>query len=198
MLKLTVSAAIVAGALAFPIGQGQAQVQLKLVAGPTFSTVATDEWDTSTKTGFFVAVGTAFPLGERFAVMPHVGYVQKGTEFSDDTKGSYDYIEIPILIGTKFPLGEKAELGISAGPQVAFNINCDEDGFDCSEYDDFKGTEFGIVGGAGVGFPLSDSKDLSFGASVDFGLTDVFDSVDGGYKNRVYYLWASIGTQIGG
>ncbi len=54
------------------------------------------------------------------------------------------------------------------------------------------------MAGAGIGFPLSEPYSLSFGVSFDFGLTDVFDELEGGYKNRVIYLWGSIGTVIGG
>jgi hypothetical protein len=197
MHKVIRGAAVLACLLAFHSGAAQAQFPLRVLAGPTISTISTDDFDTSSKMGFFVAAGTSFSLNERFSISPFLGYVQKGTEFSDGSNGSYDYIEIPVLLGTQVPVGEKASLSFSLGPQVAFNINCDEDGFDCTEYADFKSTEFGIVGGAGIGFPLSEPYNVSFGVSFDFGLTDLYD-IDSGYKNRVIYLWASLGTVIGG
>ncbi len=198
MLRLISRAAFLACSLALAAGQAHAQIPLRILAGPTFSNVSTDEYDTSSKVGFFAAVGTSFALSESVSVSPFLGFVQKGAEFSDDTQDTYSYIEIPVLLGTQIPLGEKASLSLSAGPQFAFNINCDEDGYDCSEYDNYKSTEFGIVAGAGIGFPLTDPYSVSFGVSFDFGLTDVFDDLDGGYKNRVIYLWGSIGTMIGG
>lgn len=200
MPRIPTALAVLAVVLALTAGQAQAQTPVSIVAGPTISTVSADDWDTGWTTGFFVAVGTAFPIGEDLSVMPHIGYVQKGAKFTDvesEGDGSYDYIEIPILLGKSIPVGETASLGLSLGPQVAFNIHCDEDGYDCSKYDDFKKTEFGIVGGAGIGFPLSEPYSASFGVSFDFGLTNIFDT-EGTYKNRVIYLWGSVGTMIGG
>jgi hypothetical protein len=191
--------ALVACCLASLGGPAGAQIPVDIVAGPTIATVSTDAYDTSSKVGFFVAAGTAFPLSETLFVSPYVGYVQKGTEFDDGTNGSYDYIEIPVFLGTQIPLNERWALGISAGPQVAFNVSCDEDGYDCSQYEDFKGTEFGIVGGVGLGVPISEAHVLSFGGTYDFGLTDIFSSEDDfSYKNRVLYLWVSFGSMIGG
>ena len=199
MLRIRSGAAILICALAIPAGRAQAQTPLRILAGPTLSNVSTDEWETSSKLGFFAAVGTSFALSESVFVSPFLGYVQKGTTFDDDdSDGSYNYIEIPVLLGTEIPVGEKASLSISAGPQVAFNIKCDEDGVDCSDHEDFKSTEFGIVAGVGIGFPLTDPYNLSFGLSYDLGLTDVFEEDEGGFKNRVIYLWGSIGTAIGG
>jgi len=198
MLRFTSGAAFLACVLALSAGPAEAQFPLRILGGPTISNVSTDEYDTSSKVGFFAAVGTSFALSESVAVSPFLGFVQKGAEFSDETQDTYSYIEIPVLLGTQIPVGENASISLSAGPQVAFNINCDEEGYDCSEYDNHKSTEFGFVAGAGIGFPLTDPYDLSFGVSFDFGLTDVFDEMDGGYKNRVIYIWGSIGTVLGG
>lgn len=195
-ITTTLLLACALGSLIEPVG---AQIPVDIVAGPTISTVSTDAYDTKSKVGIFVAAGTAFPLSEKLFVSPYVGYVQKGTEFDDGTSGSYDYIEIPVFLGTQIPLNERWSLGISAGPQVAFNVRCDEDGYDCSQYEDFKRTEFGVIGGVGVGFPLSEAHVLSFGGTYDLGLTDVFSSEgDFSYKNRVLYLWVSFGSMIGG
>jgi hypothetical protein len=138
MSKYAASILMLACSLALPASQARGQIPLTVVAGPAISTISTDEYDTSSKTGFFVAAGTAVPLGERFAILPFVGYVQKGADFDGGT-ASYDYIEIPVQLGAQFPLGERLSLGLSAGPEVGFNVKCDEDGIDCSkEYDDFN------------------------------------------------------------
>jgi len=187
-------------------GQAQAQFPLNIAAGPTFSNVSNDDFDASSKTGFFAAVGTSFPVGTNLAIQPYVGYVQKGASFDfgsfqeDDT---YTYIEIPVFLSYGIPLSESATLGLSAGPQVGFMIDCTEaydDGdpdFDCSEYDNFESTEFGLVGSVGVSFPVGSSA-LSVGGGYDLGLTDVFSDIDGGYKNRVFYLFVDYGFSLGG
>lgn len=202
MLRTIAGAAVLSFALALSTGDAQAQIPLRIVAGPTIANVSTDDWDTSSKVGFFVAAGTAFELQDGLAVTPYLAFVKKGATFNataseSEGDGSYDYIEIPVLLSKQIPFGETKSIGLSLGPQVAFNINCDEDGYDCSEYEDFKSTEFGLVGGAGLGFPLGEAHTASVGVSFDFGLTDVFES-ENGYKNRVIYLWGSVGTTIGG
>jgi hypothetical protein len=62
---------------------------------------------------------------------------------------------------------------------------------------DLRSTEFGIVGSAAVTIPVGRST-LGLGDGYDFGLTNVFDEVDGGYKNRVLFLFASYGMDVGG
>lgn len=132
------------------VGRAQAQMPLNIVAGPTFANVSGDDVpdDASSKTGFFAAVGTALSISETLSIDPWVGYVQKGSSL-DDGDFSIDYIEIPVFLSASLPMGESAVLGLSAGPQIAFQVNCeDTDGSDCSNNDNFKSTEFGIVGAA--------------------------------------------------
>jgi hypothetical protein len=198
MLRFAATASALALAVTLTSTPARAQIPLTVVAGPTIASVSTDAYDASSTVGFFVAAGTAYPLSERVSLMPFVGYVQKGAEF-DGSKASYDYIEIPLFLGTRIALNEEWSLGLHAGPQVGFNINCDEDGYDCSDYEDFKGTEVGVVGGVALSHPLSESHTVSFGISYDLGLTDIFGSEsDYSFKNRVLSLWAGIGSMIGG
>lgn len=153
--------------------------------------------------GFFAGVGTGVSLGEVLSIQPWVVYVQKGAEFSGGGEDTYSYIEIPVFVSLGFPLSESVGLGISAGPQVAFNLTCNESvpgeaDFDCKDYDDYDGsTEFGFVASASLLFPVGSSS-LSVGGGVDFGLTDIFTELDGGYKNRVFYLFAGYGLSLGG
>lgn len=184
-------------------GNLEAQLPINIAAGPSFSTISSDEFDTSTRTGFFVAVGTALPVGENVAIQPFVAFVQKGAKFSPEGEDIYNYIEIPVFLTYGIPLTETLGLGLSAGPQVAFNIKCNEtfpnvEDFDCKEYSNYDGsTEFGLAGSAALQFPAGSST-LSVGAGFDLGLTDVFTDIDGGYKNRSFFLFGSFGTSLGG
>ncbi|MFW6079515.1 MAG: porin family protein [Gemmatimonadota bacterium] len=182
----------------FIVGEAQAQMPLHLAAGPTLGTISTDDPDfegAETSLGFFAAVGTSFPVGETVAVSPYLGYVQKGAKFGDGQfTFSYDYIEIPVLISTWFPVGETMSWSIFAGPQIGFQINCDEDGFDCSELDSRKGTEFGVMAGTGLQF----SDALSVGVGADIGMTDLFDTGGDSFKTRTYWLSLGYSTSLGG
>lgn len=182
----------------------QAQLPLDVVAGPSFTTVSTDELDTSSRTGFFAGVGTMIRITESVAIRPYLSYVQKGAKFtSDDGEDVYSYIEIPIFLSTAFPLSETVGLGVSVGPQVAFNITCNETvpgepDYDCKNYDDYGGsTELGLVGSVGLQFPAGSST-LGVGAGFDLGLKDVFRDLQGGYKNRAFFLFVGYGLPLGG
>lgn len=171
------------------VDQAQAQMPVHLSAGPTLGTISSDDFpDSESSIGFFAAVGTSLPVGESVAISPYLAYVQKGAEF-DGESASYDYIEIPVLISTWFPVGENMSWTIFAGPALGFQINCDEGGFDCTEFADHKSTEFSVLAGTGLKFP----NGLSVGIGVDVGMTDLFDTAD--YKTRTF--WASLGYTLG-
>jgi hypothetical protein len=176
----------------FVPGRAEAQTPLIFVAGPSLMTISSDIYDASSTVGVFAAAGTRFQLNETVSVSPFLGYVQKGASFDgqDYSSASYDYIEIPVLFGVGVPVGER-NLRLSAGPQIAFQIKCDEDGFDCTEYTDHESTQFGFVGTAA----LSLNEMLSVGLGADFGATNLFE-VD--YKTRNYFLFLSYATAIGG
>ena len=182
--------------LVFAPAQAQAQTPIHFVAGPNFGTISSDVFDDAeSKIGIFAAVGTSFMLSETVSLSPYVGYVQKGAEF-DGEDASYDYIEIPVLLGTSFPVGESMALNVFGGPQFGFQINCDEGGFDCTEFSNHKGTEFGVILGTGLRFPVSETGAFAVSLGADFGLTDLFDELD--YKTRTYFLSLQYSTTLGG
>ena len=174
-----------------------AQMQLHFAAGPTLGDISSDEFSgAETSVGFFAAVGTTFMLSENVGVSPYVGYVQKGAEF-DGEDASYDYIEIPVLLVVPIPVGESGTtFNIFGGPQIGFQINCDEGGFDCTEFDDHKSTEFGVIVGTGVNFPAGENGSFGVSVGADWGLTDLFDELD--YKTRTYFVSLRYSTMLGG
>ena len=174
------------------VGQVEAQTPINLVAGPTLGSISSDDFpDSESSIGFFAGVGTSFAVGESVAISPYLGYVQKGAEF-DGESASYDYLEVPVFITTWFPVGENMSWSIFAGPAIGFQINCDEGGFDCTEFDDHKSTEFSVLAGTGLEFPGG----LSVGIGADIGMTDLYDTVD--YKTRTFWLSLGYTTWLGG
>jgi hypothetical protein len=173
-------------------GRAEAQLPVTLSAGPTFISIASDDWETSSTTGFFLSAGTSLQINDRFSVDPSLAYIQKGTKFeSDGSTASYNYIAIPVVVTATMPVSDRVQMGVSAGPQLGINIKCDEDGFDCSEYDNFKKTEVSLNGSVSFWLPLSEgARHLRLGAGVDHGLTNLFDELE--YKTRTYYLIAGI------
>lgn len=193
-LRWSAAFAAVLAASLFTVERAEAQMPLHLRAGPTLSTISTDDFDgAESSVGFFAAVGTSLAVGETVNISPFLAYVQKGAKFEDgDFEASYDYIEIPVLISTWFPVGENMNWTIFAGPQVGFQINCDEEGFDCTEFDNHKSTEFGAIAGTGLQFPGG----FSASVAVDVGFTDLFDGLD--YKTRTFLLSLGYSTSLGG
>lgn len=195
-LRWTMAVALVAAASLITAGQVQAQTPLHFVGGVNMSNISSDDFpDSDAKTGFFAGVGTSFALSENVAVSPYVAYVQKGAEF-DGEDASYDYIEVPVLLSTSFPMGETTSLGIFGGPQIGFQINCDEGGFDCTEFTNHKSTEFGVLVGTGLNFPAGENGSFGVSVGADWGLTDLFDELD--YKTRTYFLSLRYSTMLGG
>lgn len=191
-----VAAFVFLAATIFP-QTANAQMALHFAAGPNLGNISSDEFDgSSTSVGFFAAVGTTFMVADNIGVSPYLGYVQKGAEFDSET-ASYDYIEIPVFVVVGVPVGEGGTMfNIFGGPQVGFQINCDEGGFDCTEFDDHKGTEFGVIGGVGLGFPVGENGTLGVSLGADIGLTDLYDTVS--YKTRTYFASLQYSVVVGG
>ena len=182
--------------LAASAQDSRAQSIWSVVAGPTFGTISSDQFsDASYTTGFFAGVGRATELSDRWSVTPYVAYVQKGADFNGEI-ASYDYIEIPVFFTAAFPLDGGKAFTASVGPQFGFQINCDEDGTDCSDFADASSIEAGVVGGLGLAIPHGDDGSFSFGVAADWGITDLFDTLD--FKTRTYYLFARYAKTIGG
>lgn len=197
MRRLFSNAGIAAALLVISVGSAEAQIPLGISVGPTFTNLTGDDADAfDSKIGFFVSGGTSIALDQTFSIDPGVVYVQKGAEYAVGGDLSLDYFEIPVLVTASFPSGENGYFGFSLGPQIAFNVNCDNDGFDCSDETEFNSTEFGLVAGAHIGFDVSESVGVSFGGGGDFGLTDPFDTVDA--SNTAYFLSAGLNLALGG
>lgn len=197
MRRLFSGSLVALALLAASVAPAEAQFPLSFNVGPTFANLSGDDADDlDSKIGFFAAVGTAIPLDGTFSIGPNLAYVQKGAEYPAGGELALDYVEIPVFLNADFPTGDNASFGFGVGPQVAFNVGCEDGGIDCSDSDSLNGTEFGIVANGHFGFPLSETVDLSFGAGGDFGLTDVTDTSS--FSTSTYFLSAGLNMALGG
>jgi hypothetical protein len=122
--------------------------------------------------GGFVTIG----IGKYFALEPQVLYVQKGTELTGSgvtVTYKQDYVEIPLLITGKYPLGPMGFAPtIFAGPAVAFQTSC----------------RFSSTGTSGPGyqvFPVSDAMCdslLAAGHAGSMRHTDALLVLGGGFN----------------
>ncbi len=152
---IAVTAVVALAAVIVP--ERAAAQTINFIAGPVLANISTDDPDfesSDVKVGFFGAVGTSIQAGQSLFVSPYVAYVQKGAKFSDvDATLSYDYIEIPVFLGLRFPVGESVSGSVFAGPQVGFQINVMRTASTASDVDGRKSTEFGVAGGVGLRIP---------------------------------------------
>lgn len=211
-----------------------AQMRVALIGGPQFASVKETNslggWDTTTKPYFSnrSALQIGFlgevPLNEngRFVFMPGMYFSGKGRKFSrvypdaiasvsDTLSLSQDfftnYVEMPLNLGYKIPLGKKSSFLVSAGPYVAFFIsgksNIQTRSFSSNKFtkdesdiqvgnaeNKVKTFDFGV--NARAGFDLG--KVLITG-HYSMGLSDFYTAAyDGSFKHQVY--GASLGIWL--
>jgi hypothetical protein len=115
---------------------------------------AFDEAEGSRK-GLVAGGFVAFPLGGPLSLQPEALFAQKGSayDFPDlDTTVKLDYVEVPLLLKARFGVGVRPY--VFAGPYVGMRLKARADGnagsSDVDLEDETKGTDYGVVGGAGV------------------------------------------------
>ena len=177
-----------------------AQMQIGPKAGLNLSTLNGSDVDNAeSKTGFVGGIFFMYQFSNMFAVQPEAYYTMKGAKSKGNLEGydytatwSLDYIEIPVLLKLIIPLqNTKINPAIFAGPSVAFNTTHKikvEAGGQSSEQDisDITSTDFGLVFGGGVGFPVSNNE-LGFDVRYTLGLATIDDSAEkADVKNGVW------------
>jgi hypothetical protein len=196
-------------AVAVPLS---AQTTLGLNAGVNIATLGGDDvTDASNRTGLNVGVSFLFPVGENVGLYVGGSYSQKGAELSEPpltlTVGA-NYIEIPVLLRVGFGGSGSVGAHVYGGGAIGIEASCEieaTDGVttasaDCADADiETKTFDFGLVGGFGLDFGLSESLDLTVDVFYNLGLVSVDDtSTDpGDVKNRAFTIRAGLGIPIG-
>jgi hypothetical protein len=170
---------------------GIAQMQIGPKAGLNISNVSGDDTEgAESKTGFGGGVFFMYQFSNMFAIQPEVYYTMKGAKDKENFEGetieatlSLDYIEVPLLFKLLIPLqGSSVNPAIFAGPAIGFNTTAKAKleymGQSLEEdYEDIKSTDFGLVFGGGVGFPVG-RNELGIDVRYILGLSTVDDSAD--------------------
>ena len=178
------------------------------------------------KSSFHVGVIADFPLSPVLSLQPGVFYTGKGSKLERGESGDVtyfktstnpQYIEIPVNLVGKIPVGEDTRIFFGAGPYAAFGVGGknkyalgpvsgeskikwdDDTPFDNTDpnqgYDKYKRFDYGgnLLAGVEVGnFLLSAQYGLGF-AKI---LSGADDSRDDKSKNRVWSF--SVGYLFGG
>jgi len=205
--KYIILALIFTALSSISFGQG---MQLGLKAGVNFANVVGDDVEgAESKTGFAGGLFFMYQFNKLFTIQPEAYYTMKGATDEQTLAGetaevtlSLDYIEIPILFKVLIPIeNSPIRPSVFVGPYVGFNSTAKakleymgqsvED-----DIEDIKSTEFGLVFGAGLGFPVGTNE-----VGVDFryglGLTTLDDSAENAdIKNSVFNINAYFGFNL--
>jgi hypothetical protein len=169
----------------------QAQMQIGPKVGLNISNVSgSDAGSPDSKTGFAGGLFFMYQFSNMFAIQPEAYYTMKGAKEKQDIEGytveatvSLDYIEVPLLLKLIIPIqGSSVHPAVFAGPAVGFNtthkVKVEVEGQSAEDdIPDVKSTEFSLVFGGGVGFPVGNNE-LGFDVRYNLGLTTIDDSAD--------------------
>jgi hypothetical protein len=195
-------------ALAVP---ASSQTTLGVRGGVNFASLSGDVGDVDGRTALNVGATAHFPLSDSGLGLLIGGfYTQKGA--SESAQGltatvELDYVEIPVLLRYDFPSQGSASFHAAAGPAVGFEVGCSvsaDDGgtsasVDCDEAGlSTTSVDFGLVGGLGVDFRVSEGLIVTVDGMYNLGLTNIADSDEDDVKNRVFMLQAGVAFPVGG
>ncbi|UCF06476.1 MAG: PorT family protein [bacterium] len=151
-----------------------------------------------------------YEISEMFAIQPEVLYAMKGNKWEEgDAKIIFqmDYVDIALLGKVLIPMEGMVKPNIYVGPYVAFNIKEDykavagdeeetgsiEEGFGVTT----KGTDFGLVVGAGADFAVGEVGSIIIDIRFEMGFVNLFDPPEGEedieFKNQALFFMAGFG-----
>jgi hypothetical protein len=142
--------------------------------------------DSKMNLGFVAGGYITYAFSDLFAIQPEIQFNMKGNkvEVGDATyKGKLSYIEIPVLAKVMLSGGEKIKPSFYVGPEFAFLMSAsasadpEPEGFESDIKDDFKSSDFGLIGGIGLDYLMGTHK-ITFDLRYDVGLASIAD-----YKN---------------
>jgi hypothetical protein len=180
-----------------------------LKGGLNFSNFGGDDagtWDS--RTGFSFGGFLVSSFSDLFSIQPELLYTTKGAKRTStfgvgDRETStlrFSYLEIPILGKITIPLrNSNFQPLLYAGPYMAIKLSSkmliESDNQDTeSSYDDARATDFGLVFGGGVGFPVRENI-IGLEVRYNLGLTS-FDDSDDNFSIKHTVVMVMVSFQI--
>jgi len=158
--------------------------------GSVPNTNATGPGTYTANSGFAIGVGAE--SGGMVGLGLNALYAQRG--FTSSTTGyseKLDYIDVPLYLRVAIPNPAVVPFAF-AGPQLSFEVNCDNGSGSCPEHD--HKTTYAGVGGVGVKFPMLSG--FSVQGRYIYGLQDLnYGTVSNqsNYRQRSFMLLLGIG-----
>lgn len=170
----------------------QAQVALRPYVGVNSSKL-TENLDTATfKNQLGVQVGADLQIGNKFYVQPGVQLEFRQNKIDprvdDDQKLNRSMLRIPVVVGYSFgEVDGDFSFRVFTGPNAAINLSSKTDDDPIIEEDDIKSAIFGWNAGLGVDISI-----IFIDLGYEFGLSEVFENVDGAVRNNLFYANAGV------
>ncbi|GAA5523267.1 PorT family protein [Aliifodinibius salicampi] len=194
MKKLLLSVFLLSGLVLMTTPAAHAQFSIK--GGVNLANFNDTDASFDSRTGLMAGATYSFGIPmSPISIEPGVFYAQKGAKISEgsvETTTKLDYIEIPVIAKFDFILDNPMLTPhVYFGPYAGFNINAEQEisgGDSAGTFDiedEVKGTDFGVVVGAGA-----DITKFNVGIRYSAGLTNTFEDGDG--KNGVLSLVAGV------
>jgi hypothetical protein len=201
-MKYPVSLIIIILVLFFTDIEGihaQTSVRLAFTGGVNFANARTEGFSlsTSNRTGLMVGGFLEVPISDIVFIQPEILYIQKGLKIgpvvitgndptplgTTDLVYSFDYIEIPILLKTRFG-GTEIKPFLFAGPNIGFNLSANKQvvGVDVQSQgmiitenvkDQTESIDFAIDLGGGAEYQMMSKLALFVDARYSMGLTNI-------------------------
>ena len=152
-----------------------------------------DAGDVGNRTAFGLGVSLQHSLGNAAFFGTGLHYAMRGSK-EDDATLKLNYIELPLLIGYRFPTAGAVRPYVMGGGHVAFKAGCNLAGesggvsasMSCEDAGlEVKSTDFAAIGGAGLNF-LVGANTFSVDLRYAMGLQDIAE--DASIKNRGFTL----------
>lgn len=189
-MKTTMRTALLAVILLFAIAVNAQYNPLTfgVKAGMNLSNVSGDFEDSKVKVGFNVGVTLDYALVNDFYLLTGLDFTTKGSKVGEDggtdLKLNLSYLQLPVHVGYKFPIGNDSRILFHAGPYVAFGVDgkwkakqgsseisvgaFSDDAEDAGMK--MKRFDFGLGFGLGAEFGR-----INAGINCDFGLINIAD-----------------------
>jgi hypothetical protein len=148
-----------------------------VIGGVNLANFGRDITGSTMRFGFMGGLFIEIPVAENLFLTPTLWYLQKGYSDSGFTV-TVDYLELPVNVLWKKPIGTSAKLRVFAGPQVGYLLIKNQTGTTASTIGSdpgLKAIDFGINGGLGVEMTFGKLTFL-LDARYQYGLANVNDT----------------------
>lgn len=143
------------------------------------------------KQGWHAGIFGNYYINKIFSLQAELNYDQKGSE-SEKFRKNYEYITTPLL--AKWSLGKSKNMPLKfnlfAGPYLGFLVSAEsepknaETAHSLDIKRDTENTEFGVLGGLGIAYPLN-SGSILLDFRIGLGLNN-FDKSDNKQRNKYF------------